>query len=123
MQKIITSTKAFENFLDESNRKSKKIWVDIFSEFYNRSFKLWVQENHVKINSTHNKGKSVVIGRFVRTLKNKSYKYITLIKKCVFDKLNDIVDKHNNTYHRTIKIKPNDVKTMTYIELVAGNTG
>ena len=84
MQKIITSTKAFENFLDESNRKSKKIWVDIFSEFYNRSFKLWVQENHVKINSTHNKGKSVIIGRFVRTLKNKSYKYITLIKKCVY---------------------------------------
>ena len=31
------------------------------------------------------------------------------------DKLDDIVDKHNNTYHRTIKMKPIDVKGNTYI--------
>ena len=31
-------------------------------------------------------------------------------------KLNDIVDKYNNTYHRTIKMKPADVKSSTYID-------
>ena len=33
--------------------------------------------------STHNKGKSVVAERFIRTLKNKIYKYMTSISKNV----------------------------------------
>ena len=32
------------------------------------------------------------------------------------DKLDDIVNKYNNTYHSTIKMKPVDVKSSTYIE-------
>ena len=32
------------------------------------------------------------------------------------DKLDDIVDEYNNTYHRTIKMKPVDVKDNTYID-------
>ena len=45
------------------------------------------------------------------------YKYMTSISKHVYiDKLNDIVHKYDNTYHRTIKMKPVDVKSNTYIE-------
>ena len=59
--------------------------------------------------STHNEGKSVVAKRFIRTLKNKIYHYMTSISKNVYiDKLNDIVNKYNNTYHSTIKMKPVD---------------
>ena len=32
------------------------------------------------------------------------------------DKLDDIVNKYNNTYHSTIKIKPADVESSTYID-------
>ena len=54
--------------------------------------------------------------RFIRTLKNKIYKYMTAILKNVYiDKLEDIVKKYNNTYHTTIKMKPADVKDNTYI--------
>ena len=61
--------------------------------------------------STHNEGKSAVAEIFIRTLKNKIYKHMTAISKNVyFDVLDDIVDKCNNTYHRTIKMKPIDVK-------------
>ena len=68
--------------------------------------------------STHNEGKSVVAERFIRTLKNKIYKYMTSISKNVYiDKLNNIVNKRNNTYHRTIKMKPIDVKDITYINI------
>ena len=68
--------------------------------------------------STNNKGKSVIAERFIRTLKNKIYKYITSISKNVYiDKLDDIVKKYNNTYHTSIKIKPADVKDNTYIDL------
>ena len=50
--------------------------------------------------STHNEGKSVVAERFIRTLKNKIYKYMTSISKNDYiDKLDDIVNKYNNTCH------------------------
>ena len=67
---------------------------------------------------THNEGKSVVPERFIRKLKNKIYKYMTSISKNVYiDKLNDIVNEYNNTYHSTIKMKPIDVKYNTYINI------
>ena len=65
--------------------------------------------------STHNEGKSLVAERLIRTLKGKIYKYMTSISKNVYmDKLDDIVDEYNNTYHTTIKMKPIDVKDNTY---------
>ena len=67
--------------------------------------------------STHIEGKSLVAERFIRTLKNKIYKYMTAISKNVYiDKLDDIVDEYNNIYHRTIKMKPIDVKDNTYTD-------
>ena len=67
--------------------------------------------------SIHNEGKSVVAERFIRTVKTKIYKYMTSISKNVYiDELGDIVNEYNNTYHRTIKIKPDDVKDNTYID-------
>ena len=54
---------------------------------------------------------------FIKTLKNKIYKHMTAVPKNVYiDKLVDIVDEYNNTYHRTIKMKPGDVKSDNYIE-------
>ena len=67
--------------------------------------------------STYNEGKSVVGERFIRTLKNKVFKYMTAISKNVyFDMLDDIVDKYNNTVHKTIKMKPIDVTDDFYAE-------
>ena len=66
--------------------------------------------------STNNEGKSVVAERFIRTLKSKIYKYMTSISKHVYiNKLDDIVDEYNNTYHSRIKMKPIDVIGNTYI--------
>ena len=71
--------------------------------------------------STHNEGKSVVAERFIRTLKNKIYKYMTSISKNVYiDKFDNIVNEYNNTYHRTIKMKPIDVKDNIYINIYKG---
>ena len=67
--------------------------------------------------SIHNEGKSVVAERFIRTLKNKIYKYMTAISKNVYiNKLDDIVNEYINTYHRTIKMKPVDVKDNACID-------
>ena len=54
--------------------------------------------------STNNEVKSVIAERFSKTLKTKIYKCMTSMSKNVYiDKLDDIVNKYNNTYHSTIK--------------------
>ena len=75
-----------------------------------------LEKNVIEMYSTHNEGKFVVAERFIRTLKNKIYKYMTSMSKNMYiDKLDDIVNKYNNTCHNTIKMKPVDVKSNTYI--------
>ena len=116
-KKRITGINAFPKILDESKHKPNKIWVEKGSEFYNRSIKSWLENNHIEMYSTHNEGKSVVAERFIRTFKNRIDKYMTLTSKNVLiHKLDDIVNKYNNTYHSTIKMKPVDVKSNTYID-------
>ena len=64
------------------------------------------------MHSTYNKGESVVAERFIQTLKNKIFKYMTAVS----DVLDDIVSKYNNTVHRGIKMKPIDVTLDSYAE-------
>ena len=98
-QKILNDSKRSE--AEDKGRKPNKIWVDKGSEFYNNSFKKWLQDNDIVMYSTNNKGKPVVAEIFIRTLKNKIYKYMTSISRNVYiDKLDDIVKNYNNTYHK-----------------------
>ena len=79
--------------------------------------KSWLEKNDIEMYSTHNEGKSVVAERFIRTIKNKIYRYMTSISKNVYiDKLDDIVHKYDNKKRITIKMKPIDVKGNTYID-------
>ena len=67
--------------------------------------------------SAHNEGKSVVAERCIRTLKSKIYKCFTSVSKNVYiDKLDDIANRYDNTYHTTIKMRPIDLKPNTYID-------
>ena len=67
----------------------------------------------------HNEGKSVVAEGFIKTLKTRIYKYMTSISKNMYiDKLDDKVNEYNNTHHRTIKMKPVDVKDNAYINFL-----
>ena len=79
--------------------------------------KSWLQDNNVEIYSIQNKGKSVVAETFIRTLKINIDKPMTSISRNVYiNKLDDIVNKYNNIYHRTIKMKPVDVNPSIYID-------
>ena len=111
----VTITNAFQKIIDESNRKPNKMWVDKGSEFYNRSMKSFLQNGDIDMYSTHNEEKSVVAETIIRDLENKIYKCMTSISKNVnIDKLDDIMNKYNNSYHNTIKMKPVDVRSNTY---------
>ena len=73
--------------------------------------------NNIQKYSTYNEGKSVVAERFMKVMKNKIFKHMTAISKNVyFGVLDDIVNKYNNTVHKTIKMKPIDVTDDSYAE-------
>ena len=116
---------AFQKVLDDSNRseakskgrKPNKVWFDKGSAFYNSSFKKWLKDHDIEMYSIHNEAKSVVAERFIRTLKTKICKYKTSMSKNVYiDKLDDIVNEYNYTYHRAIKMKLVSVEDNTYID-------
>ena len=115
---------AFQKIISEGNeaepkgrRKPNKIWVNQGSEFYNISFKYFLKINNIEMYSTYNEGKSIVAARFIRTLKNKTFKHMTAISKNVyFDVVDDIVSKYNNTVHKNFKMKPIDVTEDSYAE-------
>ena len=109
----------FKKILDDSNRKPNKIWVDHGSESYNNKFKSFLKKNDIELYSTYNEGKSVVAERFIKTLKNKTYKHMTTTGKNVcFNDLDDIVKKYNNIVHSSIKLKPKDVTDMNMLNIL-----
>ena len=74
-----------------------------------------LEKNYIEMYSTHNERKSIFAERFIRTLKNKTYKYMTSVSKNVhIDKLDDKGNNYNNIYHSAIKMKPVDVKSNIY---------
>ena len=116
-KKGITIVNTFQQILKKSNQKPNKIWVDKGSEIYSNSYKKLLQDNNTEMYSTHNEGKYVVAEGLIRTFSNKIYKYMTSISENVqIDKLDDIVNEYENTYHRTIKMKPIDVKDDTSVK-------
>ena len=85
-KKGVTTVSAFQKILNKSTelhsgRKPNKVGVDKGSEFYNSSFKKWLKDNDIEMYSIHNGGKSVAVERFIRTLKNKMYKYTNSVSK------------------------------------------
>ena len=91
----ISIVNAFDKIIKQSNRrKPNKIWVDQGGEFYNNVFRKWLPDNDIIMYSMYNEGKSVVVERFIRTLKNKLYKHMTATGKNVYyDVLDDVVNK------------------------------
>ena len=94
-KKGVSIVDTFQKILDKSERRANKIWVDEGNEFYNNSFKKWLKGNYIEMCSIHNEGKSVVAETFIRTLKTKTYKYMTSVSKNVYnDKLDDTVGEY-----------------------------
>ena len=107
---------AFKEIMSQK-RKPNKQWVDQGSEFYNKFLKYFLKINIIDMYLTYNEGKSVVAERFIRILKNQIFKHMTAISKNVyFDVLDDIVNKYNNTVHRTIRMIPIEVMDDYYAE-------
>ena len=87
---------------------------------WNHGYKKWY--NDIDVYSIQNEENSVVSERCIRTFNKKVYKHMTSVSKNVYiDKLDDIANKYNNTYYRTIKMKSIDVKLSAYIDFIFKN--
>lgn len=94
-----------------SKRFPKHIQTDRGREFYNADFKQWTTSHKINHYSTYSNMKACVVERFNRTLRERmwrmftkqgTYSWIHMLQKLIYD--------YNHTYHRTIKMKPCDVK-------------
>ena len=113
-KRSFTITNLTQKILDESNFKQINISVDKGNKYY--YFLIIVRkECYIEMYSTHNEGKSFFAERFIRILNNNIY-MTSILKNVYIDKLDDIVNKYNNGYHSTIKMKYVDVKSTAYID-------
>ena len=98
---------AFIEIVNKSNRKANKLWVDQGRKFYNKLMQEWLDNNSFLMYSTHNEGKSVIVERFIKTLKGKIYKKMTdNDSKSYLSYLNKLVDHYKNTYHHSTNKEP-----------------
>ena len=101
--------KAFQTILS-SGRKPNKLQTDQGTEFLNRVFQIFLRENNIDFFTVTSGLKASVVERFNRTFKNKTYKYFTAKSTLTYiDVLPRLVKSYNNTYHRSIKMKPSQV--------------
>ena len=86
-----------------------RLWTDKGTEFYNQQLKAVLAVNNVTLNSTENEEKSSVVERWKRTMKNIMWKYFSANNTQKYiDVLPSMVEKYNNTCHRSIKLTPSD---------------
>ena len=88
-------------------QKPAMLWTDKGKEFYNKYVEQLLAEKSVKIYSTENDEKASVVERWNRTIKTKMWKYFTANNtEKYIDILDSLIDKYNNTKHRSIGTTP-----------------
>lgn len=102
--------KGLESILNSVNHPIKYIHTDRGKEFYNGTVRAMLDRHNIQLYSTFSTMKAAICERFNRTLKSKMWKQFTLRSSHKWiDILPGIISEYNNTKHRTIKMRPNDV--------------
>ena len=101
---------SFKDIFKKSKRKPNFIQSDEGSECTNKQVQKFFNDNNIKWYHTFNRDiKCSICERFNRTILNKIYKNFTLNNNAIWIKdQNKLVKEYNNSYHRTIKMKPID---------------
>ena len=95
----------------KSGRKPKRLQTDKGTEFLNRKVQTFLRHHNIQLFTTQSDKKASIVERFNRTMKGRTYKYFTAKNTYRYvDVLQSLVDGYNNSYHRSIKMKPNSVR-------------
>lgn len=104
-----TILSAMKNIISESKRSPTKIWCDRGSEFYNKEFQRWAKSKNITIYSTYGESKSVVVERFIRTLKELITRKFTQTNSRDWVKiLPSVLKFYNHKFHSTIQMSPTE---------------
>ena len=102
---------AFTKIWNSGQTPPKRLWTDKGREFMNKEFKNLLEEKKVHLYWTENEEKSSVVERWNHTIKSRMWKYFTKNRTGVYiDVLPSIIERYNNTYHRSIKCSPSDAR-------------
>ena len=103
-----TMVKAFKTIFEEG-RTPGKLWTDKGTEFYNKNMNDLRKLYDIELYSTENEEKSSIAERWIRTMKEKMFKYFTDYNTNKYiDVLPDLVEDYNNTVHSSTKLTPTD---------------
>ena len=103
--------RAFSKIWDTDQKPPKYLWTDKGKEFDNKLFRNLLEKKKVHLYWTENEEKSSVVERWNRTIKSRMWKYFTKNRTGVYiDVLPSIIERYNNTYHRSIKGTPSDAR-------------
>src|SRR5882757_742063 len=102
-------TKAFKDIF--KHRIPSNLRTDKGKEFINGTFQKYLRSEHINFfTSNDTRIKCAIVERFNRTLKGRMFKYFTSRgTRRYVDVLQDFVTAYNNSYHRSIKMRPSDV--------------
>ncbi|ODM87099.1 putative uncharacterized transposon-derived protein F54H12.3, partial [Orchesella cincta] len=96
-------TDAFSTILKQANKKPTYLSSDLGKEFFNKTFKTFLDINKIELFAVHSDKKACVVERFNRTLMERIQKYFDHSGKTKYiDVLQDIVHSYNESLHRTI---------------------
>lgn len=102
--------KALETIIKSFGYTVKNIHTDRGKEFYNVNVQTMLKRYRIHLYSTYSTMKAAICERFNRTLKNRMWKHFTLRGSHKWiDILPKLLNDYNNTKHRTIRMRPNDV--------------
>jgi hypothetical protein len=100
---------AFQSIITSSKRSPQKIWVDKGSEFYNKTFEHWINGLGITMYSTYGESKSVIVERFIRTLKELMNHQFTVRNTREWVKLlPEVMKNYNNHFHSSIGMTPHE---------------
>lgn len=101
---------AMRAILQQQQRKPKNIQTDAGKEFYNRQFDDLMKSYGIHHYSTYSTMKAAIVERVIRTVKEKLYREFSMLGKYRWiDILPNVTQKYNDSKHRTIGMKPNQV--------------
>ena len=99
-------------------RKPKMMQTDRGKEFLDGRVQKMFKEQDIKFYTTFSERKASVVERFNRTIKGLMYKYFSRYEtRKYIDVLQDLVERYNNGYHRSIKTKPINVTKENELEI------
>ena len=103
----------------KTGRQPYKLQTDAGTEFINKEVQKFLKDHDIDFFTTKSETKASVVERFNRTIKEKMWRIFTKQNSYRYiDFLKDLLENYNNSFHRTIKMKPVDVNSSNENEIL-----